>query len=904
MKTYTRILLPTLPLVFFFLGASIAVTYHFSRSALLDLGDVWLSTRLDQAMDVIREQEKNVRDYSLKNDPARVAKAKQNAYTRIRNITIGNNGFIFIMNPSGTIIFHPDKNLHDTGMGHEKWFSSLADQGGRTIINLSGEQLLVRFGYFTPWEWYVLAAAPMDEVYGAINRVQPYLYVLFISAAIILSMVLFFSTMRLIRPLKVLLSGTQAFGKGNLDTRIDIQSDDEFGLLAKEFNRMAFRLQDSLAALKQNEEHFRALIENANDMICILDREGVFRYVSPSTFRILGYPPKALLGCRAQDFIHPLEKEDATERFNLRVASLIQAHPTTVRFRHAANYWCIIECISKNLMDHPTIKGMVVNLRDITARKQAEQALKLSHQELESRVKERTMDLQAANQALNNEIQIRRQKEKELEQASRAKNEFLANVSHEIRTPLNAILGFSELLETMISEEQQISYLSAINTAAKNLSGLINDILDLSKMEAGKLEINRGPVLLQSLFDEIHHMFKVELDVKNLNFLIELPENGKGALNLDEMRLRQVITNLVGNALKFTESGTITLGAEMRTSQENAEKYVDLMIKVADTGIGICETQQDKIFEAFEQASAGTSRKFGGTGLGLAICKQLIVLMGGKLSVSSRPDQGSVFTIFLPGVERYHTAIPAPAIASKSALAGMQFAKDRVLIVDDHRDIRFMLREFLEKVNLEVIEAASGLQAIEYASAQKPVLIFLDLKMPDINGMETAARLKADQDVAQIPICLMTAGMTMWPKDELESRGFACSIAKPIAIDSLMAVLKQFISMACDTTDSTGRSSALSLLDILDRDGLPSDFLDILPRDITPYIPQTREAIKISDIQRFAERITEQGNAFGIEGFKIFGTELLQLSKAFDITKIQIYIERFIKTIDRIDKPF
>lgn len=136
-----------------------------------------------------------------------------------------------------------------------------------------------------------------------------------------------FFTARLTRPLKALLLGTQAFGKGNLDTRINIQSDDEFGLLAKEFNRMAFRLQDSLDALKQNEAHFRALIENANDMIWILDREGIFRYVSPSTFRMLGYPPKALIGRCFQDFIHPREKEELTERFALRVASLIQGNP-------------------------------------------------------------------------------------------------------------------------------------------------------------------------------------------------------------------------------------------------------------------------------------------------------------------------------------------------------------------------------------------------------------------------------------------------------------------------------------------------------------------------------------------------------------------------------------------------
>ncbi|MDQ1270805.1 MAG: Histidine kinase [Thermodesulfobacteriota bacterium] len=897
MKTYTKILLPTLPLVFFFLATTIVITYHFSQKALLDLGDIWLSTQLKMAMEIIREQEKILHDYGLESVPSGIAKAKQDATARIRNIAIGNTGFVFIMDRSGAIISHPNKYLNDTDLSREEWFSSLTDQGGRKIIDLSGERLLVRFGYFAPWKWYVLAVDPTDEVFGAINRIQPYLYGLFISIAIIISLVLMFFTARLTRPIKALLLGTQAFGKGNLDTRIDIQSDDEFGLLAKEFNRMAFRLQDSLYALKQNEEHFRALIENANDMIWILDREGVFRYVSPATFRILGYQPKAIIGRCAPELIDPLEKEDFIEIFTLWPDSLVQTHPTVIRFKHEANYWRTLECISKNLMDHPTIKGMVINLRDITKRKQAEQALKRYQQELENRVQKRTRELQTANKALNNEIQTRRQKENELERANRVKSEFLANVSHEIRTPLNAILGFSELLETMITEKQQLSYLSAINTAGKNLAGLINDILDLSKMEAGKLKINRKPVLLKSLFNEIYRLFKIKLKTKNLNFLIELPQNDTSALGLDEMRLRQVIINLVGNALKFTEFGTISLKAQIRTNPQNEENCVDLIIQVADTGIGICETQQDKIFEAFEQASAGTSRKFGGTGLGLAICKQLIELMGGNLSVSSKPEQGSLFTIFMPGVKRYHTHNLAPAQANKSTWASMKFAKDRILIVDDQWEIRFMLREVLEKINLEVIEAANGVQALEHAKAQKPALIFIDLKMPEINGMETAARLKADHDIAHIPICLMTAGMTPWSEDELESRGFACTIAKPIAIDSLMAVLTRFIN---PVSDSAERAAEPRPLDTLDKDSLPDEFLARLHKDIIPHIPQTQKAMKISDIQRFAVRITETGKAFNVEEFKIFGKELFQLSKTFDIEKIETYLEYFIQAINRI----
>ncbi len=899
MKTYTKILFLTLPLVFLFLAATIGITYHFSRSALLELGDAWLSTRMEMALGIAGEQEKILHDYGLEKIPASIAKAKQDAIARIKEIRIGDKGYIFIVGHGGAVIFHPNKYLKDTDLGHEPWFSTLTDKGGRQVINLSGKPILARFGYFTPWDWYILAVDPTEEVYGAINRMQPYLYALFIFAAATISLALMLLTARLTRPLKELLSGTQAFGKGKLDTRINIRSDDEFGLLAKEFNRMAFRLQDSLTALKQNEEHFRALIENASDMVWILDSQGVFQYVSPSTFRILGYPPKTLIGQYAGDYVHPQDREQLAERFSLRVESLIQAQPTELRFRHEANYWCALESISKNLLDHPTVKGMIVNSRDISKRKQIEQALKLSHQELENRVKARTRELQATNKALNNEIHIRKQKEKELELASQAKNEFLANVSHEIRTPLNAILGFSELLSTMITDDQQSGYLAAINTAGKNLSDLINNILDLSKMEAGKVKLNLAPVALEALFKEIYRLFKVKLLDKNLDFSIELPESGIGALALDEMRLRQVITNLVGNALKFTETGTITLKALITRAAESPDKFADLTIQVTDTGIGISQTKQEIIFEAFEQGFSGTSRKFGGTGLGLAICRQLTTLMGGQLSVSSRPGEGSVFTIFLPGVAVYQSRLPEP-VNPKHSLNRIHFSKQCILVVDDQRDIRFMLKEILEKINLVVIEAENGSQAVESAKTMMPALILMDLKMPGVDGLHAVSILKKDPAVSHIPVCLMTAGMTLWAEEELTAHGFASAIIKPIVIDSLIKILTRFINPAPVTPPC--QPSLLCRLDSLEIDCLPDGLPDTLRNEILPHVPDLEDAVKMSDVQRFAARVSETGKAFDIDVLTSFGKELLQQSQAFDIEKIESSLICFTETAKRLSK--
>ncbi|HCY86917.1 MAG TPA: hypothetical protein DHV36_17435, partial [Desulfobacteraceae bacterium] len=589
MNTYSKILLTTLPLVFFFLVATVGTTYYFSRSALLDLGETWLDTRLHMAEAIVTTQDSMLHEYGLEKIPASIAKAKLDATALIHEIEVGEQGYIFAVNQNGTIVFHPNKYLVDTDVSKDEWFLEMTNDGGRLVLDIGDEISLARFAYFSPWQWYILAVDPMTEVYGVSQRMKPYLFSLGIIAAVIISLALMVLTRRLTRPLKLLVQRAEEIGGGNLDTRIDITSNDEFGHLAKGFNQMAVQLKQTMTTLSHREEHFRALIENGSDMIWILDQEGNFRYVSPSTERILGYTSDTLLGKCAFDYVHPEDRTAVFKRFEMRVQAMVAAQATAHRFRHEQGYWCILESISQNLLEHPAVSGMVINSRNITKRKQAEKALKQSYQELENRVEERTRELTALNKALNNEILIRKQKEKELERANQAKSDFLANVSHEIRTPLNSVIGFSELLNTMTKEPQQAAYLSAISTAGKSLLELINDILDLSKMEAGKLKITREPVAVSSLFQDVYQLFIVKAREKGLDFSIHLPPDLPDSLLLDKMRLKQVITNLTDNALKFTETGNVILKVETMPSEKQSGNTLDLDISVQDTGIGIPE---------------------------------------------------------------------------------------------------------------------------------------------------------------------------------------------------------------------------------------------------------------------------------------------------------------------------
>jgi PAS domain S-box-containing protein len=421
MNTYTKILLTTLPLVIFFLFATVGTTYHFSRKALIDLAETWLDTRLSDAIDIARTQESMLHEYGLEKIVASVVKAKLDAAEEIAAIKVREQGYIFAVDTNGIIIFHPNKYLVDTDVSSEKWFLALGSDDGRLVVDMEGEPSLVRVDFLKEWEWFLLAVYPMAEVSGITNRMNPYLLFLGVFAAIVISLALMVLTRRLTRPLEQLVRGAEKIGKGDLDTRIPIHSRDEFGHLAGEFNRMAFRLQETLNAMRYSEEHFRALIENANDMVWIMDSEGFFTYVSPSTQRILGYSPDELMGVNAFDFVHPDDKEAISNRFDLRAKTLVRAQLTEYRFRHKEAYWCALESISKNLLKHPSIKGIVVNSRNINKRKHVEKALKKSHQELENRVEKRTSELLLLNQALNREILIRKEKEIELKKANQAK---------------------------------------------------------------------------------------------------------------------------------------------------------------------------------------------------------------------------------------------------------------------------------------------------------------------------------------------------------------------------------------------------------------------------------------------------------------------------------------------------
>ncbi|MCP4157825.1 MAG: response regulator, partial [bacterium] len=346
-----------------------------------------------------------------------------------------------------------------------------------------------------------------------------------------------------------------------------------------------------------------------------------------------------------------------------------------------------------------------------------------------------------------------RMKEK-AEAASKAKSEFLANMSHEIRTPMNTIIGFSELLDTTTVDIKQKRYLQSIRNAGKNLMTLINDILDLAKVEAGRLVLKNEPIELKCLFSEIRQIFELKMADKKTDFIVEIDENLPRVLLMDDTRLRQIVYNLIGNAVKFTGSGYIKFCVKKNGGNETTGK-INLVITVEDTGIGIPQDQLELIFETFTQQNGQSARKYGGTGLGLAITKRLVEMMKGTISVKSEVGKGSVFTIFFTDVE------VAPSTSSNGSgkafrFDTVSFENATVLVVDDVSSNLVLLEEWLTLVNVEVLFAQDGKKAVESAIKNTPSLIFMDLWMPEMDGLKAAEILKNNPRTKDIPIVALT----------------------------------------------------------------------------------------------------------------------------------------------------
>ncbi len=517
---------------------------------------------------------------------------------------------------------------------------------------------------------------------------------------------------------------------------------------------------------------------------------------------------------------------------------------------------------------------------------------------LEELVTDRTAALQKQQQELEIALNRARQLAVEAEAANHAKSEFLANMSHEIRTPMNAILGFAGLLDSAVVGDKQRSYLASISSSGKTLLTLINDILDLSKIEAGKMELHYEPVSPAGLIEEVRQIFSLKLEEKDLAFQADIDPALPPGLLLDEVRLRQVLFNLVGNAVKFTDSGRIDLSLR-NMSGPGRSNVLDLLIAVEDTGIGIPQDSLADIFDVFKQQDGRTAQKYSGTGLGLAISKRLVEMMGGTISVSSRVGAGSRFEIVFHNVA-VADGQPRPTQESPVLPDAVAFENATVLVADDVEDNRRLVKEFLQDTRLNVLEAEDGRQALELAANYRPDLIIMDIKMPVLDGYSALEQLKQTDGLKTVPVIAFTASGMKEDRDRITRSGFDGFLVKPVE----QAVLVRELALFLRTTGTTVGGTLEDKRDVQD---LPPDTVARLPEIINMLETEFQHTCKnvrqrgfFNEIGDFGKQIESLGKQYDLDLLALYGQDIQATAGSFNIDEMNRLLDRYPRLVEQV----
>ncbi len=625
-----------------------------------------------------------------------------------------------------------------------------------------------------------------ERVFDLLKYNLPFLVLLI---AAFTSLVFVFLHRYITKPIEGLVDHARHLSVGDYEHSIDIRGKGELIDLANAFTELRhsvsynidalkrsgeeleYRVMERTKALQKSEEKSRTIFETANDAAIVIDSNGLMKKFNRSAEVMFGYRSDEVLGLN----ISILMPEPHHSQHDKYLQSYLEGGRKSVlgtqremqAVRKNGEIFAIE--LSANEIHIDGDHEFVGFIRDITQRKEAERESKARQVEL----------AEARHEA---------------QKANAAKSLFLANMSHEIRTPMSAVIGMTELALRTALDDKQFNYISKANFAAKNLLGIINDILDISKIEAGKLEIEQTLFELSDVFSQVTELIQHKADEHLINFQVISAKELPDALIGDPLRLRQVIINLCNNAVKFSNQGSaVTLKAELK---DRSDDQLVLLFSVADQGIGIPADRVDSLFDSFTQVDSSTSRQYGGTGLGLSISQQLVHLMGGEIWVESEPGVGSTF-YFTVSLKTDQCADNRHSLAEvKNELVKASIAKlngCRVLLVDDNEINQEMERDLLEDIGVIVVSAYNGEEAVDVLLHEEFDLVLMDCQMPVMDGYRATRLIRTSGQYDNLPIIAMTADVMPDDIERAGNCGMDDHIAKPVDIDQMFITMAKWL---------------------------------------------------------------------------------------------------------------
>ena len=613
---------------------------------------------------------------------------------------------------------------------------------------------------------------------------------------------------------------------------------------------------------KEAEEILRQFFDLSIDMLSIAGFDGYRKMVNPAWERILGYTPEELKGSSLLELVHPDDRAGVSAGFDrMRAGESMVSFEVRYRARDGSYRWLLWN-------GRPAVERRLIYAaaRDITERKAADEKI--------AKLKQEAEDL------------------------SRAKGDFLARMSHEIRTPLNVIIGMGDVLERTPLNEEQRRHVRAFQKAGGNLLALIDDVLDLSKVESGRIVLEQTDFDPAAVAEEVVELLSVRARQKGLVFGCRIREDTPRRVIGDPARLRQVLINLAANAIKFTAQGSVSIEVE---PDPDVRQAGFLRFSVSDTGIGVPPEKLDSIFEAFTQAEPSTTRTYGGTGLGLAISKHLVELMGGRIWAESAPGRGSTFrfTAWLApgggGAEAGTLAFPIRAAPAPTP--GL-----RILVADDSGENRFLVAEFLKGLDCELDFAEDGKVALEKFCRRPPDLVLMDLRMPVMDGYEALRRIRgweSEQGRSPVPMVALTASALDPELQTALQAGATAWLRKPVRLTTLREAVAKYGGSRESAPDEVlvRPEEVLVKVDARLRAAIPG-YLKNRRSDVT-RIEKALAASDFASIRELGHKMSGSGGGYGFAAITEIGSAIEAAAKAGDAELIRSTVRELSRYLDR-----